>query len=193
MKRLVFAFVLALSYASAADATTITFSESGVTTGGSFLSSDGLVLAEWVWTTGLNDGHHHVSLAGGNPGAFEAAHGQEFQGLRFSNVGGGAITLVSFDMQGEWWVSLLNDGSGTQYTSPLGGGWVTMAPGFTATPYVYIYASVPGPGIVGPPGWLDNVVLNQTSVPEPATFLLLAGGLMAGMRRYRRPRAQKRF
>ena len=192
MKKLVFAFVLAIAYASAADASIITFSESGVN-GASFLSSDGLVLAEWVWGTGLNDGHSHVNPAGGNPGAFEEGHGQEFQGLRFSNVGGGAITLVSFDMQGDWWVSLLNDGSGTQYTSPLGGGWVTMTPGFTATPYVYIYAAAPGPSIVGPAGWLDNVVLNQASVPEPATLLLVGGGLIAGMRSYRRRRAQKLF
>ena len=51
MKKLVFAFVLAIAYASAADASIITFSESGVN-GASFLSSDGLVLAEWVWGTG---------------------------------------------------------------------------------------------------------------------------------------------
>jgi len=185
MKKLALLFVLVLSYASTATATTITFSEAGAVGGTSFLSSDGLVLAEWVWSIGLNDGHDHISGVGGNPGAYEQGHGQAFQGLRFSNVGGGAITLVSFDMQGDWHVSSLNDGSGTEYLSAFGS-WTTKLANFTNTPYVYIYADDDFSS-----GWLDNVVLNQApaAVPEPSSLLLLGGGLVAGVRRYRQRRA----
>ena len=183
MKRLAVLFVLAFSYASIASATTITFSEVGAGNS-AFLSSDGQVFVEYVWSTGLNDGHSHPALAGGNPGAFEQGHGQAFQGLRVSNVGGGAITLDSFDMQGQWWVSSLNDGSGTQYSTAFGA-WVTQMANFTSTPYVYIYSTGGGSG------WLDNVVVSRgaAAVPEPSSLLLLGGGLLAGVRRYRRRRA----
>ena len=87
-------------------------------------------------------------------------------------------------MKGEWYVSSLNDGSGTQYMSSPTAGWVTQISGFTATPYVYIYANN------GPNGSLDNVVLNR-SAPEPATMLLFGVGL-AGVGMRRRYRHQTR-
>lgn len=176
MKKIAVLLALAgLSLAGAASATTITFSEANATNN-SFLSSDGTVKAEYVWGTGIADGHSHLNLGSGNP--FEQGHGQAYQGLRFSSVGGGALNLASFDFQGTWTVSGLNDGSGTTYHTAFGS-WVTQGINFTSNS-IYIYAT----GNAG--GNLDNIVFGASNdVPEPASaaLMLLGAAGLAAMRR----------
>lgn len=178
MKKLAVALALAgLSFAGAAGAATITFSEPGAANT-SFLSSDGSVKAEYVWSTGLADGHSHLNLGGGNP--FEQGHGQAFQGLRFTSVGGGSLTLSSFDFQGTWTVSGLNDGSGTTYNTAFGS-WITQNINLTSSSPIYIYANNDRGG------YLDNIVFGAavSEVPEPASMaLMLLGAVgLAGVRR----------
>ena len=148
-----------------ASASIITFDEAG-SSGSSFTSADGSILAEWVWAIGSNDGHRH--LATGSSGAYEAGHGQNFQGIRFSSLISSTLTLDSFDLNGNWLVGTINDGSGTLYSSM---GWTTQYVGLTALNPIYIYGTS-GTGFAG----LDNVVFSS-SVPEPVTILLLALGL----------------
>lgn len=171
-----------MGMAGTANAVVITFSEVGVCFP-SFTSSDGSILAEWVWSTGQNNGHCHVQASGGNPGAYEAGHGQAFQGIRFSSVIPGPVTLTSFNLRGSWLVGLLNDGSGTLYSG--GANWTTAPVGFSSTNPIYIYTN----GSLGSAS-LDNVALNLSQIPEPATITLLATGLAGlgfmGWRRRRR-------
>ena len=173
-----FAVLLALaglSLAGAASASVITFDEAGVSST-SFLSSDGMVKAEYVWGVGTADGHPHRAGVDGN--LFEHGHGQAYQGLRFSSVGGGALTLSSFDFRGTWTVSGLNDGSGTTYNTGFDS-WVTQGIDFTSDT-IYVYAT----GNAG--GDLDNVVFaSSNEVPEPASMalVLLGAAGLAGVRR----------
>ncbi|XYJ09723.1 PEP-CTERM sorting domain-containing protein [Telluria sp. B2] len=178
MKKFAVALALAgLSLAGSAGASTITFSEAGAINT-SFLSSDGSVKVEYVWSTGAADGHSHLASIGGN--LFEMGHGQAYQGLRFSSVAGGALTLSSFDFQGTWTVSGLNDGSGTTYNTAFGS-WITQNINLTSSSPIYIYAT----GNAG--GYLDNVVFGAAAsdVPEPASMaLMLLGAVgLAGVRR----------
>lgn len=178
MKKIAVALALAgLSFAGAASAATISFSETGAADN-SFLSSDGSVRAEYVWSTGIADGHSHLGSTGDN--TFEAGHGQAYQGLRFSSVGGGSLTLNSFDFQGTWTVGGLNDGSGTTYTTAFGS-WITQNINLTSNSPIYVYAN----GNWG--GFLDNVVFGAavSEVPEPASMaLMLLGAVgLAGARR----------
>ncbi len=179
----VLAAVLAVGAAHQAEAAMITFSEAGVGNT-SFTSTDGSVLAEYVWTTGLADGHAHTSSTGGNPDAYENGHGQQYQGLRFSSTGAGPLTLASFDLRGSWVVGLLNDGTGTSYSFGTNGtgSWGTQLVGLTAST-IYVYAT-------GTAGDLDNVVFGQVSaVPVPAALPLLMAGIgglgLMGRRRKR--------
>ena len=176
MKRIAVLLALAgLSFAGAASASVITFDEADASNS-SFLSSDGTVKAEYVWGTGAADGHPHLASVNGN--VFEQGHGQRYQGLRLSSVGGGALTLSSFDFQGTWTVSGLNDGSGTTYNTAFGT-WVNQGINFTSNT-IYIYAT----GNAG--GNLDNVVFGASNdVPEPASMalMLLGAAGLAGMRR----------
>jgi hypothetical protein len=176
MKKLAVLLAFAgLSAAGAAGATAITFDEADAANT-SFLSQDGTVKAEYVWGTGAADGHSHLASVNGN--LFEQGHGQAFQGLRFSSVGGGPLTLSSFDFQGTWTVSGLNDGSGTTYRTAFGS-WVTQGINFTSNS-IYIYAT----GNAG--GYLDNVVFGASNeVPEPASaaLMLLGAAGLAGLRR----------
>ncbi|MEH6625024.1 MAG: PEP-CTERM sorting domain-containing protein [Motiliproteus sp.] len=163
--------LLLTTFTGSASATTINFDETGAT-GNSFLSSDGLVSAQWVFNTG-SQGHDHIVSTGGNPGAYESGHGQLFQGIRFSSTGAVPLTLTSFDLRGSWIVGLLNDGSGTQYSAGTkgSGAWTTQAVGLTSLSSIYIYAN----GQIGQ-GDLDTVVFG-TAVPEAASFLLFGLGL----------------
>lgn len=171
MKKIAVALALAsLGLVGTANAATITFSEAGVTTQQSFLSADGTVKAEWVWSVGVADGHSHVNPFLANP--YEQGHGQGFQGLRFSAVGGGPLTLNSFDLQGAVTVGSLNDGSGTVYTTPMGS-WVTKTINLTSNSPIYLYSNGTGGN-----GYLDNIVFNAVSdVPEPASAALMLLGV----------------
>lgn len=170
----------ASSFATMANAGTIfTFDEAGVANN-SFFSTDGKVKAEYVWSMGTADGHSHRSVTGGN--AFEAGHGQVFQGLRFSAADGiSSLTLSSFDLQGTYMVGSLNNGTGTIYKTGLVS-WATESVNFSSSSPIYIYAY--GQGI----GYLDNVTFNAdvNAVPEPtssALLLLGIGGLIAARRK----------
>lgn len=171
------------AFATAATATTITFSEAGAT-GNSFQSSDGEYLIEWVWDTGQANGHHHLNAG---PDFYERGHGQNYQGLRISRTGAGNVTLTSFEHRGSWIVGLLNDGSGTTYSGGTqgSGAWTKSLVGLTAST-VYIYT---GGGIGGAD--MDNIVLGEGgTIPLPAALPMMAGGLsllgLAGWRRKRK-------
>ena len=181
MKKITVLLALAgLFLAGAASAGTITFSEAGAANN-AFFSDDGQVKAEYVWSTGIADGHAHLDSVAGN--IFEHGHGQSYQGLRLSLVGGGALTLNSFDFQGTWTVGSLNDGSGTVYNTAFGS-WATQAIKLTSTSPIYIYANNEFAG-----GYLDNVVFDTAAeVPEPASAALLLLG-MAGLATMRKTRA----
>lgn len=183
MKKIATLLALAGAFAcGAAGASTITFSETdaGNTV---FYSADGEVKVEYVWSTGIADGHSHLGFVGGN--TYESGHGQVYQGLRFSNANGGALTLASFDFQGAWTVGSLNDGSGTTYVSNTGN-WVTRTLNLTSSSPIYIYAN----GMAGS-GILDNVVFGAAAeVPEPASAALVLLG-MAGLGFSRRKKAAK--
>lgn len=169
MKKIAALFaIIGLSLSFSANATTITFSEVNAANN-SFLSSDGLVLAEYVWTTGAANGHSHLASAAGN--TYENGHGQAYQGLRFSSTTAGEmLTLSSFDFQGMWLVGALNDGSGTAYTTGPST-WTNQIVNFSSISPIYVYAN----GTQS--GRLDNVTFNSGEVPEPASLALLALGL----------------
>lgn len=169
MKKIAALFaIIGLSLSFSANATTITFSEAGAA-GSSFLSDDGQVRAEYVWSTGAANGHSHLATVSGN--TFENGHGQSFQGLRFSSTTvGQMLTLSSFDFQGMWLVSALNNGSGTVYTTGAST-WTNQVVGFSSTSPIYVYANDTQSGR------LDNVAFNSGTVPEPASLALLALGL----------------
>jgi hypothetical protein len=170
--------------AGTASASIITFSEAG-STSNSFTSADGTIRAEYVWSTGIADGHSHQGNSGGN--LFEMGHGQSFQGLRFSLVGGGAITLDSFDMRGNWLVGVLNDGIGTLFSAGTAGSgaWTNQDFALTSTDYIYIYAN----GVVGP-GDLDNISFGAAAIPEPISLALVGLGLAGvGLSRRRATKA----
>lgn len=172
-----------LSICGAANATTITFSETG-SANNTFLSTDGTILAEYVWSTGMANGHSHQAFDQGNP--YERGHGQPYQGLRFSAVGGGTLTLSSFDFQGAWMVGSLNNGTGSTYSTGLGA-WATQNVGLTSSNPIYIYATGNYQS-----AYLDNVVFGETSndVPEPASAMLFVLGLI-GLAAARKKAARK--
>lgn len=179
MKKTAILLALAgLTLAGAAGASTITFSESGAANT-EFFSDDGLIKAEYVWSIGVADGHSHLATVAGN--TFEQGHGQPYQGMRFSRVGGGELILNSFDFQGSWTVNGLNNGNGTVYSTAFGN-WVTQSINLRSDGAIYIFA-----GDNWTSGYLDNVVFNEaaTDVPEPASAALMLLG-MAGLATLRR-------
>lgn len=184
LKHALISATLLSALVGSASASIITFEEAGSTASG-FTSADGTIRAEYVWSTGTADGHSHQANDAGN--RYESGHGQAFQGLRFSLVGGGAISLDSFDMRGNWLVGTLNDGIGTLFSAGTAGSgaWTNQDFNLTSSDYIYIYAN----GSAGA-GDLDNIAFGPAAVPEPVSLALVGLGLAGiGLSRRRSSKA----
>lgn len=189
------AVALILSAPLGAMAATITFDEPGV--GNSGYTEDGYTL-NWIWGLGQNNGHDHISGSGGNPGAYENGHGQNYQGLKIDRVDNGLIALNSIDIRGGWAVGSTHSptlGAGNLFSMGTNGSgaWHTVFPNLIASE-IYIYSIR---GITGP-GDLDNIVLGAgaptapVATPEPSTMALFATGMVGmGLWRARRNKTEQ--